>query len=300
MKRRLTKLGNHSYSITLPKTWVEKNKLSPRTDLEVSEVGKTLTISTNIGRQESCRDIFVRNQEEEAIMVALSNLYNQGHSKIRIIFDNKFKTASIETIEKFAGNFHGVILDKQDNILLLTENSEDKKCSELIMKCIRNILLLTESIDQTHEKDSVWYSQVYDTYHRIFFITEYIFRLIHTDDSSDIQIALRYFGTAWSLQCLAFLLKRIAEHEIEYYKSKDVNVKYHLKSLFLSVYDVCYKNKHLSDFYQNKSQFDDDAKLMLGNLVIHENVLMYSYLCAKLVKQYASPGKSSSKVQHMN
>jgi len=255
----------------------------------VVESGKSLLISTGIIREESCRDILIKDQPEEAIIMAISNLYNQGHTKIRIVFDKKYSENDIVNIERFASNLFGVIVEKQDNVLLMTDNSDDKKCTELIVKCFHNILLIAETMDQSLTKDAAWYSQVYESYQRVFFLTEYVFRLIHTDNSSDIKLSLRYFGTVWSLQCLAFLLKRIAENDIELFKANGTVLQFHLEPLFRHVYDVCRKNKPLTDFYKHKLQFDEQSKSMYCNIVVHENIIMYSFLCAKLIKQYSTP-----------
>jgi hypothetical protein len=116
-------------------------------------------------------------------------------------------------------------------------------------------------------------------------MAEYIARLVHIEESADTRMALRYSATAWSFECIVFLLKRIAEHETEHEKD---NRRFELEKIFQSVYNVCYKDAPITEFYNAKSEYEKYIMAAHFDSVMRENLMMFSYMCAKLVKQYSS------------
>jgi hypothetical protein len=285
MRRNLLKSGNDSFAVTLPKTWVIKNNLKPSAELEIIDDGTKLIISTQVIREESYRDLIIKGEtHKDAIFSAISHLYNEGHTKVRIIVANPNDCKIIEDIEKFVNNLFGITVFREGNNIYLTETCNSNKSPEIIMKCFQNILGMTNHFNEK-KKDNLWHNQAVDCYYRIFFNSEYISRLAHTEEISNNRIALRYSAIAWSFECIAFLLKRIAEHENE---NANQNNKYELDKLFQNAYNVYYKNQAIGDFYKFKIDFE--ARVLEGHYdsVMRENLFMFSFMCAKLLKQYSA------------
>lgn len=84
MKRKVIKQANQAYSITLPINWVRKNNLTNKSELEITEEGKSIIIS-NTGKTEHKKiSILINDQKSRNINRIITSLYSKGFDEILV------------------------------------------------------------------------------------------------------------------------------------------------------------------------------------------------------------------------
>jgi phosphate uptake regulator len=286
MKRRLTKLGNESYSITLPKTWVMKNNLKPRSDLEISESSGNLIISANLSFEELPKKVIHSgSRQPDEIISEFTAIYRFGYSEIKIAFTNNDKKDDIDRIVKHIANYHGIVSELfNDHILIKTAEGKGKR-SEILQKCFQNVVMLSELLLENPLEDG-WKQQVKESYERIYFLSEYVFRLISIQSEADLRLALNHQTMAWSLQCIGELLKKISELEYENAKlKKNSAAGKEIQSIIRSVYNFCILKKAAIEYYNAKTVLQKNMESKQYCKITTEYISMCQFLCTKLVKQ---------------
>jgi hypothetical protein len=267
----------------VPKSWVKKNNLQAKTEVNLVDHGKSLLISTEVQREELSKDIAINhNESEDAVLTMIACLYNEGYTRIKLKFDKECSETFKEGIERFLSQLFGIVVDKEHSSITISDSGDDKLCDELILKCFQNLLLLTEHIEKNKSTEKGWYTEVHESYQRIYFMSEYAIRLIHTKQS-DLRQGIKWSITASTLQCLGFILKRIAEHKANDEEACKAKHEMHLDNLFCSVYDVCYKRKSLMIYFQTKAIYDNSFYTETDPFR-QDIYTMFSYQCTKLVK----------------
>lgn len=285
MRRRLTKLGNKSFVITLPKPWIKKNHLQPKTDLEVTESGSNLVISPSPGNsQKEPYTVYCDNEQEEFLISKIIGLYREGYSEVKLVHVNDNKEL-LKRVHDFAVNFQGVTVEQKDNAIIMKSSDQGlAKRAEVLNKCFQNLLWLGELIvDETNSPG--WRKQIFELYQRVHFLSEYVFRLISIEGCSDIKLTIRQYSMALIFQCLSELLKRIGEAEydnsIEMFMgpcAQDVS------KLIRSMHNVCIMKNQESEFYSAREIITSKITEKKYCVVASEYAFMCQYLCTKLVR----------------
>ncbi|MBT3304523.1 AbrB/MazE/SpoVT family DNA-binding domain-containing protein [Candidatus Woesearchaeota archaeon] len=124
MKRKIIKQKN-SYTITLPKKWVQEHGIEKKEEIDVIEEKNSLTIKTN-STQKKEGEITLDNHNNHFIRYILNNAYRTGYDVLKINTQNKDALKAIETaLPKLLG---WQITKTSPHILLenLTEPNSDK------------------------------------------------------------------------------------------------------------------------------------------------------------------------------
>jgi ribosomal protein L23 len=278
-------LGNKSFSITLPKTWVERNNLKPRNDIEVIEIENKLIICPEVIQNEICAKVITIDNDfqKDEIVPAIVQSYRQGHLEIKIVLkcDNN---AENEEIKKLIQKFYGITVIEENNVFIIKTTDKGKKCSEILNKCYYNLLQLSGFIIEDPRADG-WEKHVFEIYERIYFLTAYLFRIVSIEGSADFKASIKYNLTAGIIQILAEVLKSVAnlEHEIGLSEmfggiSKDLN------KLVLATYEICMLHKDPELFHQIKNVIALKIKEKRYNMACIGYAHMCEYLCSKLVQ----------------
>jgi antitoxin component of MazEF toxin-antitoxin module len=177
MRRSLTKLGNNSYVVTLPKAWIRKHNLEPKTSLEITEAGSKLIISTDIIRSElSPHVVCCEDGNEVSINSKIIALYRAGYSEAKLI-DTKASPEILGKVCKYASNFPGVTIEQKENAIIMKSTEGLGRRSEIIGKCYLNLLMFSDLL-AAEVKAVDWEKQLNDMYQSINFNCESVFRLI--------------------------------------------------------------------------------------------------------------------------
>lgn len=285
MKRRLIKLGNDSFSITLPKSWVRNNHLAPQTDLNVEEKDKCLIISKDFDPDPKKIRIVFENQTLDSIYAKICGLYRHGYTEIVITFKEK-SISKMKAVLGFLSNFIGISAHLKDDHIIIEQAAEDKKCCDALMKCFQNLLLISDYF-RAISPEAKWLEKVYDSYNRIYFYSEYAFRMINIEGCAEFSSALKHYVMAWGVQCLGEVVKRIAEIENELVsKCRTTLIGDRIADLICRTYDVLYKNKDTKIYYDSKGSLESAIKERKIDSALFENINMIKYICSKIVKQH--------------
>ncbi len=89
MRRKVVKHGPSSLVVSLPSSWVRKNRIKKGDELDVSEDVAGLRIATELPSENKSVDIDVSGLDRSSIMYYLRTMYKLGYDEVRITFSNQ-------------------------------------------------------------------------------------------------------------------------------------------------------------------------------------------------------------------
>lgn len=290
LKRMLQFSKSRAFSINIPKEWVNKNALAPQTELEVVDKGHMLMIATKqkISLPPTKKHVFTTQNIDE-IYFTITGIYRKGYKEVELVFENH--TADlIDSVTEFVGNFQGVVCEVNDNCLTFYDKNDHSKCMSILKKGFQTALILCDHLN-VNPKTNDWWNELLEGYKRLFFLTEFVFRLIGTEHYSDVCNTMKLYCMAWVLQCIGEIIKRIGKYELQFEKKNEkgfFNEGHDLKifgKVLREVYDVCYSNKSVTVFYNMKNVIEEKLREEKSDYLFIEYYVIFSYLCAKMIKQ---------------
>lgn len=276
--------------ITLPREWIKKNNLLPKTDLEITESGPSLIISPETIHPElSPQIVSCDNLHEELLISKITSLYREGCSEIKLVnTDNN--TDAVNRAYKFALNLFGVAVEQKENAIIMRTAEGAGKRPEILNKCFHNLLLLSEMACE-NQGTAGWEKQIFEIYERIYFLTEYLFRMVALEGSSDFSNSLKEDFIASYIQTIAEILKKAAEVEHEHALNEFFGgASPDLKNLIRTVYDVCMLKREPGQFYEIRNQIIQKVKEKKYNTTCAGYAHMCEYFCTKLVRMESKTG----------
>ena len=147
MKRSLIQSGNKSFSVTLPKNWVIKNRLSPRADLDITDCGKSLVVNSIPEPESLEKTLVIQKEELEEVITRIITLYREAYKKVKIVFKNGNKKMLFKTIE-FVKKLNGVDVEEGDDYIVFSENHDKAMCEKVLRRGFQNILLMCELLNK--------------------------------------------------------------------------------------------------------------------------------------------------------
>lgn len=121
MKRKINKVGPGTFTISLPKDWIEKQKLKKSDEIDVEERGNTIVISKSktLETKKLKAHLPAHNY---TIRRFLHHSYKSGADEVELSFDDK---ECIKIIEANIGNFIGYeIIEQNDNSVVIKSLTE--------------------------------------------------------------------------------------------------------------------------------------------------------------------------------
>jgi len=206
--RRLVKAGIASYTVSLPKNWIEKNKLKKGDSLYIIEKSPNeLSISTDISEKpKELKEITIvtDNKELETIRREITSAYVNNYNSIIILGKDLDQKAG--QIRRFLHDFVALEIEEQTSdkivakdLLNLKEISIEKTIRRMDMILRSMIQDSIKSIDKPDLRESIYYRD-FDI-NRFYFL---LFRLIKSS-LRDQNVALSFnisnlqAMTYWSL-----------------------------------------------------------------------------------------------------
>lgn len=152
MRRKVIRQGNNSYTLTLPKRWIESNSLQEGEEVEVDDSGPRLyvTAPTNGKKMLSTTTFDLNGYNDRTIKNILYQSYRKGYDKIIMkIHDDSQKDAIKETVRETMLGFD--VTEEKDNLCIvenIAEPSSDKY--EVILRKI--FLIIKQQSEETLEE----------------------------------------------------------------------------------------------------------------------------------------------------
>jgi len=214
MKRKIVKLGNSSYVITLPKEWVKKNNIDSNSKIDLDTFDDNIIISLSTQKPEKEYIINYQEYPLKVLIKKIISVYLKNYEKI--IIRGKRVSENLETIKQ--------ILSKI-NLLQIYEISED----EIILKDLSDtrdldILELLKTIEKTINKifgeltsEEINFKFITELDSNINKLTYLCFKHINSklDDLKEkdfIKNTVNYWRIIFSLENIGDILKRIARY----------------------------------------------------------------------------------------
>jgi phosphate uptake regulator len=107
-KRKIILFGTNSYIVSLPKTWIDKNKLKKGDSVQISEIDDEIIINLGNEKQEPIEliDINIDKKEIEIIRTEIITAYLRGYNEINI--NGRSLNKNIAKIRSFVTNLPGL------------------------------------------------------------------------------------------------------------------------------------------------------------------------------------------------
>lgn len=121
--RKLISFGKGSYIISMPKSWIEKNKLKKGDLISVNDEGFELVLSANQqeeGQSASEVSIEAKNKDLEFLKAEIVSSYLNGYDTINLLFDSSNK--EIPKIKDIIRNLSGLEIMEQTSTRIVAKN----------------------------------------------------------------------------------------------------------------------------------------------------------------------------------
>jgi len=142
MKRKLVKQGGNSYTITLPKEWIDYNNLTNKSEIDVQQEDNNLIISTLIKQKSKPINYHINSDQESLTRLILWNIYMKGYDRIDLSFENKKQKKDILNIVE--NQLLGMVITKEEKLKLEIENiTEPDGAKEEVL--LRRIFFIIEN-----------------------------------------------------------------------------------------------------------------------------------------------------------
>jgi len=141
MKRKVIKQGHNTLTITLPTKWAKKNKISAGDELDVSEEGNGIIVSSKHKDRQLSAEVYVK-KPKRLISRHIFNLYRRGVDEIKVRYDDPIIIKDINSYLPLLMGFEITQQSKDFSIL----KSFHKINEEEFKNALRRYLLITKSI----------------------------------------------------------------------------------------------------------------------------------------------------------
>ena len=241
--RKLIKFGKSSFVVSLPKPWLEKNKLKKGDTLYVTENNNNLSLSSRSNEKKEFKKVIIDTTNKSLkriqteIVSSYLNNYNEIHLEGNNIKDNAVK------IKEFINALAGMEVIEQTKYRIIVKDLLDKGSISL-SKLIRRIDMiirgmLDDSIVSTKEDNYESIFQRDFDVNRLVYLSERILRILlgapspgKLEEGMNNFKIIMYFEVIITLERVGDQAKRIARYT-RYLK--DENVKKELNIIYENI-----------------------------------------------------------------
>ncbi len=226
MKRKVIKQGNDTLTITLPKKWVERNKVKAGQEIDVEEKENTLVVGTTDFKTTNKINVNIKSFRHIGRRY-LTALYRLGYDEVELTYSDPSYYQDIQqVISKHILGFE-VIGNSKNSCIVKDFSTGEKKDFDIMLR--RNWLIILENAKDTlffiEQNDFHSLEQIPLRDHSVNKITNYCLRILpNTFDTPKKQIV--YYNYIRLLEQTAdeyqYLAKHISENKI---KTNKQNIK---------------------------------------------------------------------------
>ena len=166
MKRKVIQIAESTQLVSLPRKWAQRYNVAKGDELEVTEEGNKLVVSTEKGAELGDIEVDITGLDRDSIMFLLRALYKNGYDEIRIKFNKplcenirtKQKVNVIDVISQEVSRLNGieVFTQKEDYCIIRSISEDTIKAFDIMLR--RVFLLLSETISdlvEGYEKENI-------------------------------------------------------------------------------------------------------------------------------------------------
>ena len=257
MKRKINRVGPATYTVSLPKKWVEKQKLKKGDDIEVDEKGSTIVVSTS--KKPEAKKVKAHVPfHKRTILRTLYHSYKSGADEVELSFDEK---DCIRLIEENMDRFLGFeIIEQNDNSVLIKNITEvNEKDFEKTFKRLFEITLYLarktyENFSQGHFDSLSNTALIEKTQNKLYL---FCLRALNMYKESLKDLPTLYYLLAQRLEDIGDSYKYICEH---YGSNKPKKISKDSLDLLSDV------NKLLNFMYDMHYNFDLEKNVGLSDM----------------------------------
>jgi phosphate uptake regulator len=220
--RRLVKAGAASYTVALPKDWVESNSLKKGDTIYIRNIsGNELLVSTELKaeRQEQKEiTLSLENKTLDTLHREITSAYMNNYSTINIIGDELYK--NIKDIRKLLDDFVALEITEQTATKIVAKDMLNLK-EVSVDKTIRRMDIIVRSIikdliePQEDMADSINYRD--SDVNRLYFLSSKIIKTALSDPDIAKLIGIEKYSDILSIWYLILNLEGIADNTKEIY-----------------------------------------------------------------------------------
>lgn len=268
MEKKLTAQGpkdRHSYTVTLPKEWIKRQKLDKTRKVELKKIGNKIIIFPLREVQET--NIINADDYDMSLIKVIPALYREGINNLRVNIKNTKLLEEIINIIRDRLIGYEIIEQKKEHIIIKDITKESKEDFNTILR--RTFLLLLE-LSKTTDKIQV---ECIDK--NIKRLTNYSQRILIKKGHEEFQKIPQYYLLLNQLEKiddeLTWLLShKMTKNEKEILKEINKNLR--------EAYETFYKfnPKNFNNF--NSESYKMKNKLRLGERITHAEMHLHN-LC---------------------
>jgi phosphate uptake regulator len=144
MKRKVIKQGNQAYTITLPIEWIRSHKIDRKSEVDITESGKSLIINSDNPVSGGSVSLDIENLNERAIYRIINALYAKGVDEIRV---KSSKDASKILLKAGSNNLGFALVSQENNSYIIRDVSGTNysNLDEIFKRVFQMILFFYDS-----------------------------------------------------------------------------------------------------------------------------------------------------------
>jgi len=257
MRRKMVKQGRNTLTLSLPRKWCERNKLSEGEEIDVLEKGDHLLLSKELSRGRGDVRIDVTRLDRSTIILLILSLYRYGYDKITV-------TSKQNTVKYYLHNrdvsISSVVQDAVTRLIgaeitstskgsykieVITEDSREK--FDIVLR--RIFLLISEMfegfLEGIKKKDQILMEEVALQHVNIKKFINYARRLLNKFGYKDAEKTTFYFATVTFLGKIDEMIKNftgfVLDEKHVHFSKKLFSLLEEIKNSVKMFYESFYK-----------------------------------------------------------
>lgn len=277
MKRRIIQIADSTQLISLPRKWCKKFEIKKGDEMEVTEEGNRIIVSTENETGLSSIEVDVTDLDRSSIIYVIRSIYRQGYDEIKINFkaptsfhyrlNEKINVISVihEEVNRWIG---AEIVQEKEKFCLIKDLSQIS--SKEFDNVLRRIFLLVidaskDMLDALKNHNYKLIETIEDKHATITKFVSYCIRLLNKKDYPDQKKKLALYEIIISLEKITDILKYCARDILEYKPSlrkESLEIVEEIDSLVDMYYNLFYKFEldKISEFIEKRDKINKTIK----------------------------------------
>ncbi len=230
MEKNIFKFGESSAAIILPKKWMEKHGLSPKSPLHLTEdqVGNLILAASEYSKKEECEFVVNPNTKSDLITKSIGLNYMYGTGKIRLYSKEGFTKPQLDKVyEKIGTDCPGFEITSQSTNEVIIEDFTNIKEVDIGKLINRIKSMVNEEFNETSKGNFKTIPEIERLVNRFFMLG---MRYVNITQAKD---DMKYFVTLQALESISDKMDMISKLP----SIKDTKIFEDLQRQF----DLCFK-----------------------------------------------------------
>ena len=204
MKRKVIKLADTTYVVSLPLKWARKHKIQKGQQVEVQERGTQITIIAK-GEAPLKKGKFEAQKFGQIVKRAFDAMYKIGYDEIEINYNNKYQLKEVEdSVNSEAMTFEIVKQEKNKCIVRSITEASDKEFDSVLRRTVLLLKVMGEDLLKAiQEKDYDTIANIRDLEKTNNKLTHYLRRALNKHGYKDPEKTNVMYTLAEQLEKLA-------------------------------------------------------------------------------------------------